>query len=536
MEKNSHPINDVLKPSNELKTPENTQQDIIRISINRIGNFKNFSLPFNAQIRLDWMNQRFESEKFSVETEGDVDLSFNVVIQSSISKNALHQQFLDNPVYIVVLGLPPSLTSTSKKSKRSTAGTKSAGKKRSAIPTETVIGGSCLDVLPILMGSDSLEKVLPLQSERQLFGSEIVSWPNLPYINLTVQPLLDFNSEEYSLPGNYMTIGLEAIYNMKCSSGSVVGGLALPIFQNNEAQHENFLYQSMKWVDRPNEGRKFKWANMVPSVEGCAANSEYEIFEDTGDISNVMDISENELQKIGIAPRLEWNRVHRCLLSPYCQQYVQNQIARYKTVPVEFMLTSDEMNLKLKNRSKETVDIHKEHLVAYADLSRLMFPGVASIRLVTQIHTFTKNNFVERSGDRSASIFETKVAKEPLLPRPGKDASHKKSKGKPSSKAATASSKTTEAEEVIPEEESVPLQTKDGLPVFVVMQISLHKPLIPKKTEDEFIFDLQSLIPKRVEKPINIKNAEKAYNDYCSAIKEAHKIIAEFYRVNTYNF
>ncbi|RZF38800.1 hypothetical protein LSTR_LSTR014779, partial [Laodelphax striatellus] len=325
--KRSHPITDDVKPTEE-QVPESIQQDeqdVIRVSFKRLGNFKNISFPFTAQIRLDWLNQRFESEKISVEAEGDVDLSFEAVIQSSIDINVLHQQFLDNPVYVVLFGIPSSATSTSKKSKRSTAGTKSAGKKRSAIPIEVVIGGSCLDVLPILMGSETLEKSLHLQSDRHLFGSEIVPWPNLPFIDIMVQPLLDFHSEDNRLSGNYMTVALEGIYNFKCSSGSLQAGISLPIFQNKE--YENFLYQSVKWVDRPNEGRKFKWANMVSTVEGYAANSEYEIVEDIDDVSNVMDISANELQKMGTAPRLEWNRIHRCLLSPHCQKYIEDQIA-----------------------------------------------------------------------------------------------------------------------------------------------------------------------------------------------------------------
>ncbi|GLV39971.1 hypothetical protein CBL_10867 [Carabus blaptoides fortunei] len=451
-------------------------------------------------------------------------------------------------------------------------------------------GWSNMDLELLFLGDKEFAQSLELCETVKQLCTESTSPENVPRIKVKItidKPLFDENRKlenilyftvesMYNLPESFPT---NMNYHLSTMLPSEILGLNSACIENGNYLEELTVSSEFK-----------RWPNIF---ENGLSNDTYEKLDETTDaIKNKIAVNITDIFQ-SPEPKIEWNIMRPCWMNEKSNDLFKKMLIRYRLWPIEIYLypkpqvienvanisknetlkskASDTSKSKLNasksklNASKNKLNVSKSsiqkkdgivgeplHLMAFADITNLLYPGVTKTRVVCQIRTFQPIEIKAQTGLEISYFISKQPAVEEILPdkveakskgdAKGKDkASAKGAKGKKDgSKKSDKDKRKNEVEnKIIPEkieiieptpEPSQPLLNAIGEPTFIVIEMELMKPLRPKRTLEDLTNELLALIPNRVPLLKTVMTTHFAVRNFRECINKLTKEINDKYQ------
>nr|XP_006824936.1 PREDICTED: tetratricopeptide repeat protein 18-like [Saccoglossus kowalevskii] len=458
----------------------------------------------NSLVRVEYNNQSL-GESPKVESSADIAAEYNY--------NARFECTFDDPLTLDEISYKPVLVSVIEVLPK---------EKKQKEEKTVALGQSTVDLLPLLRGETKykctlvvhpltgspLENAPPDQAKAEMDVVVSVNEPLLTEEQLKDCNLLTVSVESaYSVPEPWNPTGPAFIYNVT---------LPVPITADRETTvvATNGLLKAGTDKDMPS--RQKKWC-----VPGTAQ----------GGATYIPD---------------SWNMERRCYMDSNAVQSFQNKIAQTRVWPVEIMRTPVPTASKGKGKTGSATAREDDHQiyfhgVAYVNLAPLLYPGVKKIRGAYKIMAFSDQEIFEKtkrkgglaeeavrvatSMNRNASPFMKggKAAKED---KPGKEKDNKKQQ--PSSMLKPTSDTGSETDVLPPQnvEGMMYVEAKS----YLMLEITLHRPLVPKRAPEILAKKVAELIPPRPLFPRRTNGAERAVDDFHHQIAGVGNLVLEEFR------
>ncbi|XP_056020639.1 cilia- and flagella-associated protein 70-like isoform X5 [Ostrea edulis] len=384
--------------------------------------------------------------------------------------------------------------------------------------------------------------------------------------------------------GNLMTLTIETLYAppetwaMTGAQYAYAAALPIPVSADKESPIV-FANGALKpSIDKEAPNRQKKWA--VPgSAQG---NSVYipesflppdNIDDEDGEFKNKEERDHRhvaETEKL----RVTWNTERRSYMDAMATKSFQDKIAKCRYWPVEVMRLPQPAAAKgKKSQNATTVDDEGSisyHGVAFVNLAPLLYPGVKRIRGAYKVHAYTdhamhektkrKTGFGEEAGKIAFNILNRNSAS-PFPKKAGKEGAEKKEKEVKkghSEKIQRSMSIAQHQQQVnaapagpggqVPPEASQTIKSDTGsemegqAPVnvegqqyvdaksYVMLEISLTRPLIPKRPPEELARRVAEYIPPRPLFPKRTDGAQRAVEDFHNQVGSVANLILDEFR------
>nr|XP_034323986.1 cilia- and flagella-associated protein 70 isoform X28 [Crassostrea gigas] len=345
--------------------------------------------------------------------------------------------------------------------------------------------------------------------------------------------------------GNLMTLTIESLYSppeswtMTGSQYAYAAALPIPMSADKETPVV-FANGALKpSIDKEPPNRQKKWA--VPgSAQG---NSIYipesflppdNIDDEDGEFKSKDDREHRhtaETEKL----RVSWNTERRCYLDSLATKSFQDKIAKCRYWPVEVMRLPQPAAAKGKKDDEGSISYHG---VAFVNLAPLLYPGVKRIRGAYKVHAYTdhamhektkrKTGFGEEAGKIAFNILNRNSAS-PFPKKAGKEGGEKKEKEVKKGASQTIKSDTGSEMEGQPPVNVEGQQYVDAK-AYVMLEISLTRPLIPKRPPEELARRVAEYIPPRPLFPKRTDGAQRAVEDFHNQVGSVANLILDEFR------
>ncbi|KAM4697702.1 cilia- and flagella-associated protein 70 [Rhinophrynus dorsalis] len=427
-----------------------------------------------------------------------------------------------------------------------------------------ILGQAVVDLLPLLKGEWNFKVTLPVHPSAgsPLESTQSDAKPSLEVAISVPEPLLsevqinDGNLLRvtvecaYSAPESWNTTGPQYNYVM-CLQMPSTGESQTPLVFSNGALKVGGEMEPVPRQRRwPATGFSAPGAQYIP--ESIIQGGAYE--EENGDMNRKEDKdfrTDAETNK----KRVTWDIERRCYLDPSALTSLQKRIAECRYWPVEIMRTPvSTTTTKAKpgkaDRGDEEVQV-SFHGVAYINMVPLLYPGVKHLRGAFRIFAYQENEVFEKTKCQY-SIMRDVVRQMSLLGRQSvaplglhaKQAPSRimrEDKGLREKESIRKMSAVGKQSDISSDIEAAPqttaptvLQNVEGQQyvdsgTYVVLELSLERPLVPKRLAEEMNMRVQELIPPRPQLPRRTAGAQKAVSDYHSQITSITSLILEEY-------
>ncbi|KAK5874319.1 hypothetical protein PBY51_019274 [Eleginops maclovinus] len=510
-----------------------TNYTTIQITVIRGNNLqgkKTDSFQSFLQVQVDG-NVLGESEKKQVDpVEQHVDYDFTCSFHCSNNTQAL-SDIAHKPIILTVR----EVLSEEKKAEAKTA----------------MLGQAVVDLLPLLQGQCSFSSTVPLnpvyspspKDSSQDIGSK---HPNLDVCVSVTDPLL---SEAELSASNLLRVTMETAYSIP-EPWMLQTGPAPPPCTYTAAMEVPLTAQKNQVLvfcegqlkaggKREEKGRQKKRPHRALLVPGNhflpAAFSQEEHFElEDGQLTGLEDREfRNEAETT--KDRVSWDTEMPCFLDAGGTTRLRQKITESRLWPVEISRSLAPMTKAAENKmlAEEAPEI-PFHGVVFVDLGRLLYPGVSHIRGAYSILPFSEAELLKKA-KRSVSVLkeQAKAAANQRQARAASAAgSHKAKAGKNSDGKATKDSKEQAkkqpgnqsrtcaadgvADTVAETEPNVNMEGNMYVEArtYIIIDIALEKPLVPKTSSEELSRRVKALIPPRSPLPAGPSRAERAVLDF----------------------
>ncbi|NXM39259.1 CFA70 protein, partial [Gymnorhina tibicen] len=244
--------------------------------------------------------------------------------------------------------------------------------------------------------------------------------------------------------------------------------------------------------------------------------------------------------------RIVWDTERRCYLDAAAVAVLRKRIAECRYWPVELCKLSTGSGGKGKTSKADKGDEEKQiafHGVAYVNMMHLLCPGVKKIRGAFRVFSYQDSEVFEKTKIQH-SIFRDlrsrlSLAKEGLGTSPVSRAAPSKAQKEDKDSSGTVRSReahgTGSWDVQEPGMDAVeqclsPQYSEAG--TFLVMEIKLDRPLVPKRLREELARRVKEVIPPRPMLPPRTEGAEKAVEDYHKRITNvAVDILREYHKL-----
>ncbi|XP_042342588.1 cilia- and flagella-associated protein 70 [Plectropomus leopardus] len=406
-----------------------------------------------------------------------------------------------------------------------------------------VLGQAVVDLLPLLQGQCSFSSTVPLNPVTSSSAKESPQdasnkEPTLEVCVSVSDPLL---SEAELSASSLLKVTVETAYSVPESwlqtSCSYTAALELPLTAEKDQVLVFSDGQLKAGGQREKKGRQKKrphHALLVPANRFlpdafCQAEP---IQQEDGELTALQDRefrSEAEILKT----RVSWDTEMCCFLDAGGTTRLRQKITESRLWPVEIMRSSAPLSkaTEMKTLSEENPEI-PFHGVAFVDLGLLLYPGVSRIRGAYSIQPFSEAELLNKA-KRSVSVLkeQAKAAAQQAKARAGSaTGSHKGKAGKngkgvkeskePAKKQPVNQSRMSAADSVVdPLVETEPHVRTEGnmyleARTYIIIEISVEKPLVPKTSPEELARRVRALIPPRPPLPAGPSRAERAVLDF----------------------
>uniref|UniRef100_A0A8D2MZH7 Cilia and flagella associated protein 70 n=1 Tax=Zonotrichia albicollis TaxID=44394 RepID=A0A8D2MZH7_ZONAL len=385
----------------------------------------------------------------------------------------------------------------------------------------TPLAQAVVDLLPLLQGARSLKVLAPLYAVPASPSAKLCpeATAGLEVIVSTRELLLsatDFSS------GNLLSVTVEAAYSvpdaftadsqqnyMVCLQVPAAAEKELPLLFKNgllKAGGEKEPFPRPKnWPVGP-----ILAPNALNIPDSFIVGGPYE--DEDGDLNKSED-KEFRTQAES-SRRVVWDMETRCFLDADAVAVLQMRIAERRHWPVELCRMST--GGKGKGNKPDKKDEDKPiafHGVAYVNMMHLLCPGVTQIRGAFRVFNYEDSEVFEKTRVQY-SIFRDRRSQLSL----GKE----RLGTSPSSKAAT--------NKPLKEDSNAMLYSEAG--TFLVMEIKLDRPLVPKRLREELAQRVQELIPPRPALAPRTEGAKKVVEDYHKRVTSvAVAILREYHEL-----
>ncbi|NXT71680.1 CFA70 protein, partial [Chaetops frenatus] len=426
----------------------------------------------------------------------------------------------------------------------------------------TPLGQAVVDLLPLLKGVCSLKVFAPLYAVSAP-PSEVLHPEARSGLEVTVSTKELLLSATQFSSGTLLSITLEAAYSvpeafttdaqqnyMACLQIPAAGQKELPLLFKN-----GILKDDGKKEPLP---RPKNWP-IGPILAPGALNIPDSFIvggpyaDEDGELTKSKD-REFRIQAES-TKRIVWDTERRCYLDAAAVAVLQKRIAECRHWPVELCQMSMASAGKGKLSKADKGDEDKQiafHGVAYVNMMHLLCPGVKQIRGAFRVFNYQDSEVFEKTKIQH-SIFRDRrsqlsLAKEGLGTSPvSKGAPSKAQKEEKDSSAMVRSrgghgtmllnpykiqlsDGTGESENVT--NLSLEGQQYSEAGTFLVMEIKLDRPLVPKRLREELVRRVKEMIPPRPALPSRTEGAKKAVEDYHKCVTSvAVAILREYHEL-----
>ncbi|XP_068597905.1 cilia- and flagella-associated protein 70-like [Brachionichthys hirsutus] len=397
-------------------------------------------------------------------------------------------------------------------------------------------GQAVVDLLPLLQGQCSFSSTVPLNPVSRPPALELLGLSSKqPTLDVHVRVSAPMVFEAVLSDSNLLKVTVETAYSvpeswLQTSESSpcvYTAALEVPLTTEKD-QILEFCEGRMKvGGQREEAGRQRKrphQALLIPGNHFLPAFFNPEpIEQENGELTgpeNRTFRNEAETRK----SRVSWDTEMHCFLDAGGAARLRQKISKNRLWPVEVMRLMDPQG----KQAEETPEI-PFHGVAFVDMRRLLYPGVRRIRGAYSIQPFSKEELLKKA-DRSVSVLkqQAKAAAIQVKARPGSAAGSYKGKGGKnpdgSSKAAKDSKDTNRTSAAgnrvnsLTETELLHSNTEGKAYVeartYIIIEIALEKPLVPKIPPEELARRVKKMIPHRPSSPPCPSRADKAVLDF----------------------
>ncbi|XP_062841100.1 cilia- and flagella-associated protein 70, partial [Trichomycterus rosablanca] len=417
-----------------------------------------------------------------------------------------------------------------------------------------VLGQAVVDLLPLLYGQCSVSSTVVLHP---VSHNDIVSQDgNKPTLEVSVsvqEPLL---SDVQLSESNLLTVTVETAYSVPevwnpatAPQSTYVAALQVPITAEKEQTllFSNGLLKMGGEKEPVPRAKKWPFGTFLASdakfIFGKVIEAEPTDYED-GDFNSLEDRefrTEAETHK----KRVSWNTERRCYLDAKGVACLSQMIVDCRLWPVE-MMRSPQLVSKGKGREKSQSEDEVQipfHGVAYVDFTPLLYPGVRRIRGAYRLHPFSDLELLMKTKRNTSvlrEVVKAMMAQSRLRPsssvtscratpsktfepyKGGKDA---KEAGKKTGKLGQTESMTEDEQQVNAEG-----QMYADSRSYIVFEITLEKPLVPRRAPEELAQRVRELIPPRPPLPRRPAGAERAVQEYRAQIASVAAQVLQQYK------
>ncbi|KAM6943491.1 cilia- and flagella-associated protein 70 [Xenentodon cancila] len=422
-----------------------------------------------------------------------------------------------------------------------------------------LLGQAVVDLLPLLQGQCSFSSTVPVnpvippaaKESQQSFSHK---QPTLDVSVSVSDPLL---SEAELLASSLLKVTVETAYSVPDSwtlppgsapsSFTYTAALEVPLTSKQDQVLVFSDGQLKAGGRREVKGRQKKRPHQTTLVPGNHFLNEAflqpePIELEDGELTGLEDRTfrdEAETTK----NRVSWDTEMCCFMDTGGISRMRQRITESRLWPVEVMRSP------LVKPSDGNLEIHF-HGVAFVDLGRLLYPGVSRIRGAYTIQPFYKTELLNKA-KRCVSVLKEQAkatadqdksrASSPAGPykRLGKNVNGRSMGDKDPKeqvrKQAINQSKMTGADGTA----ETPSETEPQVNVegnmyreartYIIIEINLDKPLVPKTSPEELDRRLKALIPPRPSPPAGPSRAERAVLDFHRQVGNTVAVLSEQY-------
>ncbi|XP_072791682.1 cilia- and flagella-associated protein 70 isoform X3 [Taeniopygia guttata] len=389
----------------------------------------------------------------------------------------------------------------------------------------TPLGQAVVDLLPLLQGVLSLKVFAPLYAVPDSPSASLHPEATAGLeVTVSTKELL-LSATQFS-SGNLLSITLEAAYSvpeaftpdaqencMACLQIPAAGEKELLLlFKNGILKADGEKEPLPRPKTWPLDPILAPGALNIP--DSFIVGGPYE--DEDGELTKSEDM-EFRIQAESMK-RIVWDTEIRCFLDAAAVAVLRTRIAECRYWPVELCRLSTASGGKGKASKLDKRDEDKQiafHGVAYVNMMHLLCPGVKQIRGAFRVFNYQDSEVFEKTKFQY-SIFRDRrsqlsLAKEALVNSPAtKTASSKAQKEGKDSSATQYSEAGT----------------------FLVMEIKLDRPLVPKRLREELLQRVKELIPPRPALPTQTEGAKKVVEDYQKCVTSvAVAILREYHEL-----
>ncbi|XP_036950713.1 cilia- and flagella-associated protein 70 isoform X3 [Acanthopagrus latus] len=429
-----------------------------------------------------------------------------------------------------------------------------------------VLGQAVVDLLPLLQGQCTFLSTVALNPVTRSSAKEIQNssskrlikdfkpQPSTLEVCVSVSDLV--LSEAELSASNLLTVTVETAYSLPESwmlpSGpapfTYTAALEVPLTAEKDQVLLFCEGQLKAGGHREEKGRQRKRPHQALLVPGNhflpdAFFQAEPIYEEDGELTGLEDQEfRNEAETT--KSRVSWDTEMHCFLDAGGTTRLRQTIAENRLWPVEIMRSS----ASLAKIAEENLEI-PFHGVAFVDVGRLLYPGVSHVRGAYSIHPFSEAE-LQKKAKRSVSVLKEQARDAADLGKPravsaagsnkGKAGKHldgnnkgardskEAAKKQPHNQSRIASSVTDSlTEHELPHVNTERNQTYVEARTYIIIEIALEKPLVPKTSPEELARRVKELIPPRPPLPAGPCRAERAVLDFHRQIGNMETMVFE---------
>ncbi|XP_069840411.1 cilia- and flagella-associated protein 70 [Dendropsophus ebraccatus] len=428
----------------------------------------------------------------------------------------------------------------------------------------SVLGQTAVDLLPLLRGECNFKVTIPLHP---VHGSplETVHPEAKPSLEVAVSVPVPLLTESQISNGNLLRVTMEAAYCVPDSWAptgpqyNYVTSLQLPsvgerdsmlIFSNGVLKgggESEPVSRQKRW---PMSGISAPGAQHIP--ESFILSEAYE--EEDGEMNRRED-KDFRIEAETLKKRVTWDTERRCYLDQSALNSLQKRIAECRYWPVEVMRAPFSPPGKSKpgkgeKQSDEDAQI-SFHGVAYVNMVPLLYPGVRRLRGAYRILAYQDAEVLEKT-KCDHSVLRDFVRQNSLMGKPpaapqGLNSPHVKpspsrlakdekgGKEKEGGRRMSAVLRSSEVADIDPASinQTPPVNIEGQQYVdsgtYLVLELTLEKPLVPKRMAEEMALKVNELVPTRPQLGRRTAGAQKAVTDYHSQVTSITSAILDEY-------
>ncbi|KAK7502734.1 hypothetical protein BaRGS_00005984 [Batillaria attramentaria] len=467
-----------------------------------------------------------ESPKVDCTAETPAEFNFNITMNCTYDDPLALDEIAHKPIVLTVIEVMP--------------------KERRQKEEKTIILGQCtVDLLPLVKGETTYRHTLTIHP---LPGSPLESLspehprPEMDVMLAVNEPLLDENQLK---EGNLMTVTVESLFSppetWQLTGTQYYYTAALPVPCNIEKEMP-IVFPSGQLKPGPDKempNKQKRWA-----APGAAVGSSVfipdsfitsePIEDEDGDFKGKEDREHRQLSEAEKL-RVVWNTERRCYLEAPAAKRLQDSVAKNRYWPVEiFRLPQPPAG---KGKGKDDDGSVGFHGVVFLNLAPLLYPGVKRIRGAYKVLPYSDHLLHEKTkrkygiGEDAARLALNLLNRNTASPPPKKGGKDKDGDKKDQKKGATGPLKSDTASEV---EGQAPVNVEGqqyaDAKSYIMIDITLSRPLVPKRPPEELARRVAELVPPRPLFPKRTDCADRAVEDYHGQIASVAALILEEFR------